>query len=103
MKALESILREEMARLKAVEKGYEREISKLPLGSLQEKVIKERSYPYHVVSRKGKVRYEYLGRLSGAELQQLKDKIALRRKYKVLLEEARSNQKQVAKVLCAKK
>ena len=103
MKALESVLREEQARLKEVEKGYAREIAKLPLGSLQEKRIKEKSYPYHVVSRKGKVRCEYLGRLSPEELQQLQDKIALRKKYKALLEEARSNQKQVARVLRGKK
>ena len=64
MKALESVLREEQARLKEVEKGYAREIAKLPPGSLQEKRIKEKSYPYHVVSRKGKIRCEYLGRLS---------------------------------------
>jgi len=103
MKALESVLKEELARLKEVEKGYEREISKLPSGSLQDKKIKENSYPYHVVSLKGEVRCEYLGRLSSEELKQLKDKIALRKKYKALLKEARSNQKQVARALRGKK
>lgn len=103
MKALESVLREEMARLKEVEKGYARKIAKLPPGSLQEKRIKEKSYPYHVVSRKGEVHYEYLGQLSSDELGQLKDKIALRKKYKVLLKEARSNQKQIARALHGKK
>ena len=103
MKALESVLKEELARLKEVERGYAREIEKLPAGSLQEKKIKENAYPYHVVSRKGEVRYEYLGRLSPEELRQLKDKIALRKKYKVLLKEARSNQKQVARALRGKK
>ncbi len=103
MKALESVLREELARLKEVGKGYEREIAKLPSGSLQSKRIKEKPYPYHVVSREGEVRYEYLGRLSSEELKQLRDKIALRKKYKGLLKEVRLNQKQVARALRAKK
>lgn len=103
MKALESVLREELARLKEVERGYAREIGKLPPGSLQEKKIKENAYPYYVVSRKGKVCCKYLGRLSSEELEQLKDKIALRKKYKALLKEARSNQKQVVRALRGKK
>ncbi len=103
MKALESVLKEEMARLKEVERGYAREIAKLPPGSLHEKRIKENSYPYHVVSRKGKVSYECLSRLSAEELKQLQDKILLRKKYKALLREARSNQKQVARALRGKK
>ena len=103
MKALESVLREEMVRLKEVAKGYEREIAKLPPGSVHEKRMKEKPYPYHVVSCKGEVRYECLGRLSPEELRELKDKIALRRKYKALLKEARLNQKHVARVFRGKK
>jgi hypothetical protein len=61
MKALESVLREELARLKEVEKGYAREIEKLPPGSLQEKKIKKNAYPYYVVSRKGKFVINILG------------------------------------------
>lgn len=103
MRALESVLREEQARLREVEKGYVREIAKLPPGSLQKKRIKEKSYPYHVVSRKGEVRCEYVGRLSPEELGRLQDKIVLRKKYKVLLKEARSSQKQIARALRGKK
>jgi hypothetical protein len=103
MKALESVLREELARLKEVGKGYAQEIERLPLGSLQEKKIKEISYPYHVVSRKGKVRCEYVGRLSPEELRRLKEKIALRKKYKNLLKEVHSNRKQVERALRGRK
>lgn len=103
MKALESVLKEERARLKAVAKGYWNEISKLPKGSIQGKKIKEKSYPYRVLSEKGNVRYEYLGKLSGVELKELKEKINLRKKYKILLKEVRANQKIVERALHGKK
>lgn len=103
MKAIESVLKEELARLKEVERGYAREIKKLPPGSLQEKRIKEKVYPYHVVSRAGEIRYEYLGRLPPRELKRLEDEIALRKKYKALLKEAQENKKQIARALRGKK
>lgn len=103
MKALDSVLKEELVRLKAVAKGYEYKISKLPQGSVQEKVIKEKPYPYHVVSRKGEVHYKYLGKLSPEDLKQLREKIALRKKYKALLHEARLNKKQVLRALRGKR
>ena len=93
MGVLKGILEEERGRLKLVEKGCLREIAKLPAGSIQIKKIKEHDYPYRVLSEKGKVRCEYLGKLSEAELKELKDKVALRKKYKLLLKDARSNQK----------
>jgi len=103
MGVLKGILEEEKARLKLVEKGYLREIAKLPEGSIQIKKIKERSYPYRVRSKRGIVRCEYLGKLPEAELKDLKDKIALRKKYQSLLKDARSNQKMVERALRGKK
>lgn len=103
MKPLESVLKEELARLREVEKGYAREIAKLPPGSLHEKKIKEKNYPYYVVSRRGKVQYQYLGHLSQVALQQLQDKITLRKKYKSLLKEAHAGQKQIARALRGRK
>jgi hypothetical protein len=103
MGVLRGILEEERDRLKQVEKGYLREIAKLPEGSVQIKKIKERDYPYRVRSRRGKVRCEYLGKLPEAELKVLKDKIAQRRKYQSLLKDVRANQKFVRRALRGKK
>ncbi len=103
MSVLKGILKEERDRLKEVEKGYLREIAKLPEGSVQIKKIKERSYPYRVLSRKGKVKCEYLGNLPKEELKDLKDKIALRKKYRSLLRQARDNQKLIRRALRGKR
>lgn len=103
MGVLKGILEEERKRLKSVEKGYLREIAKLPEGSIQIKKIKERFYPYRVKSKEGKVRFEYLGKLPEAELKALKDKIAQRKKYRSLLKDLRANQKMVGRALRGKK
>lgn len=103
MGVLKGVLEEEQARLKEVEKGYLREIAKLPEGSVQVKKIKEHSYPYRVLSKRGKVRCEYLGKLPEVDLKDLKDKIALRKKYQLLLKEARANQKMIQRALRGKK
>jgi hypothetical protein len=99
MGVLRGILKEERERLKEVEKSYLREIANLPEGSIQIKKIKERSYPYRVRSKKGKVRCEYLGKMSEAKLKELKEKIARRKKYRSLLKEARANQKMIRRAL----
>jgi len=103
MDAFESMLKEEQARLKVVEKGYRQAISKLPEGSVQKKRIKEHSYPYLVRSKKGKVQYEYLGKLPEAEVEALKEKIAMRKKYKALLKKVKSNKQRVERALRGKK
>jgi hypothetical protein len=103
MGVLKGILQEERARLREVEKGYLREIEKLPEGSIQIKKIKERSYPYRVVSRKGRVRCEYLGSLPESEFRDLKEKMGWRKKYKALLKDVRKNQKMIARALRGKK
>lgn len=103
MGVLRGVLEEERERLKRVEKGYLREIARLPEGSIQIKKIKEHDYPYRILSKKGEIRYEYLGKLPEVELKELKDKVALRKQYKSLLKDARSNQKMIERALRGKK
>ncbi len=102
MKTMEGILKQELIRLKETEKSYVREIAKLPLGSVQEKTIKERDYPYLVSSKKSKVRYQYLGNLSEEKLKKLQEGITLRKKYQSLLKEVRRDIKRIAKILYGK-
>jgi len=98
MGSLQGVLKEEYARLKALEKKYIREIAKLPKGSLQEKRIKGRIYPYWVLSRRSKIHYRYLGNLPENRLRRLKEQLALKRKYMSLLKNVRQNKKQIEKI-----
>ena len=100
---MNGILKEELARLKVTEKGYLREIKKLPKGSIQEKRIKGRLYPYLVSNKGSKVIYQYAGKLSEAEHKELGNNIALRKKYQGLLREVRQNIRRIGKILHVKR
>jgi len=99
MGAMQGVLKEEYQRLKFLEKRYLQEIAKLPKGSLQEKRIKGVVYPYWVSSHQSKVRYRYVGNLSESKLKQLKEQLALRKKYQALLKDVRQNKKQIEKII----
>ena len=98
MGSLQGVLKEEYARLNALEKKYVREIARLPKGSLQQKRIKGRVYPYWVSSHRSKIHFRYLGNLPESELARLKEQLALKRKYQALLKNVRQNKKQIEKI-----
>ena len=99
MKVLKGILKEEEARLKEAGGSYEREIAKLPKGSLQLKRIKERDYAYRAYRQGERVVYEYLGDLKPEELKGVKQKIELRRRYEGKLREVRKNLREVRRMV----
>ena len=99
MKVLEGVLKEELIRLKAVEKSYVRELRKLPKGSIQKKGIKGVVYVYLSFRQGEKVVTSYLGRPSHDELQKLEEQVNLRRKYEGLLREVRNNQRRIARMI----
>lgn len=103
MGSMEGILKEELERLRELERGYRKAIQKLPKGSLQQKRINGIAYPYLVYRRSSKVVSRYLGRLSELELKKLKEEIEMRRKYQSLLRETRQNQSKIHKMLYGKK
>lgn len=94
------VLKQELIRLKEAEKSYLREIRKLPKGSLQKKKIKGIDYLYLVSSRHSKISYRYLRE---SELKQLKEEVALRKKYQKLLKEVRNNIKRISRIVHAKR
>ena len=87
MKVIKSVLREELANSLAMKKDYERELAKLPKGSLVKKKIKGHEYYYLQVREKGKVRFIYKGKLSDKEIQKYKQAKEYRAKYRKLLSE----------------
>ena len=68
MNVIKSVLKEELANSLAMKKDYERELAKLPKGSLVKKKIKGHEYYYLQVREKGKVRFIYKGKLSDEEV-----------------------------------
>jgi hypothetical protein len=89
MKVLKGVLKEELANSLGMQKNYERELAKLPQGSLVKKTIKGRYY-YYLVSRKdGKVVFAYRGKVSDEEIREYKKAKEYRAKYRKLLSETK--------------
>ncbi len=87
MKVIKSVLKEELANSLAMKKNYERELAKLPKGSLAKKTIKGHEYYYLQVREKGKVRFIYKGKLFDEEIEKYENAKKYRAKYRKLLSE----------------
>ncbi len=87
MRVIKSVLKEELANSLAMKKSYERELARLPKGSLVRKTIKGHEYYYLQVREKGKVRFVYKGRLADDEIERYEQAKQYRAKYRRLLSE----------------
>ena len=87
MKVIKGVLKEELANSEAMKRNYERELAKLPRGSLVVKKIKGHEYGYLIVREKGKVRFLYKGKVSNAELARYRQAKKDRARYRKLLSE----------------
>ena len=103
MKTMEGILKQELARLRETEKGYIREIAKLPRGTLQKKQIKGKSYLYLVSSKNSNLSYKCVSNLPEEELKKLRGAIVLRKKYQDLLRGVRQDIARITKIVYGKK
>ena len=65
--AIKSVLREELENSLHMQKLYEKELSKLPKGSINKRKIKGHDYDYLVYRENGKFRSEYFGKCVLAE------------------------------------
>ncbi len=90
MQPIKGILREELNNSLHMKESYERELSKLPIGSLVRKKIKDHYY-YYLVSRvDGRVKFEYRGKASKAEVKKNEEVKVLRAKYRNLLSRSKN-------------
>jgi hypothetical protein len=89
MKVLKGVLKEELANSIGMQKNYERQLAKLPRGSLVKKTIKGRDYYYLVCREGGKVVFAYKGKVSQEEIQKYKQAGRYRAKYRKLLSETK--------------
>lgn len=80
---IKDVLREELQNSLQMKKNYERELLKLPKGSLTKKKIKGIGYYYIVFREKGKIRFIYKGRnISQNLIEKYKRAKELRAKYR---------------------
>ncbi len=104
MKIIKSMLEEELANSLAMKKDYEREIAKLPKGSLIKKSVKGHEYYYIVIRKNGKVEFLYKGKkVNDREIQKYKQAREYRAKYRKLLSEVKKQIKFLKGTLRGKK
>ena len=90
MGVIKGVLREELENSLQMKKDYERELARLPKGSLVKKRIKGYEYYYLVLREKGKVKFIYKGkRVSREEIKKYKETKELRAKYRKLLSQVK--------------
>lgn len=90
MKVIKSVLQEELANSLAMKKNYEKELAKLPKGSLIKKNVKGHKYYYLVVREQGKVKFIYKGKeVSDKERRKYEQAKEYRAKYRKLLSEVK--------------
>ena len=104
MKVIKAVLEEELANSLAMKKSYEKELAKLPQGSLIKKNVKGYEYYYLVVREQGKVRFIYKGKkVSDKEIKKYQQAKEYRAKYRNLLSEVKKQIKFLRGTLRGKK
>ena len=99
MKILNGVLNEELDRLNKLKKNYEKQIAKLPKGSLIKKNIKGNIYYYLNYRQEKKKIFKYIGKLHGKEFENLLDKIDERRKLEKLNKQVKKDVKKLEKMI----
>ena len=89
MGVIKGVLKEELSNSLRMKKDYERELAKLPKGSLVKKTIKGHGYHYLVIRKGDKIRFIYKGKVPEAELKKYKEAKRYRAKYRRLLSQVK--------------
>jgi hypothetical protein len=93
MGVIKGVLREELVNSLRMQSNYERELKKLPKGSLVKKRIKGRDYYYLLMREAGKVKFVYKGKVSADEIKKYAEVKALRARYRNLLSKVKKQVK----------
>ena len=89
MGVIKGVLKEELENSLQMKKDYERELAKLPKGSLIKKIIKNHEYYYLLLREEGRVKFIYKGKVSEEEIKKYKETKELRAKYRKLLSQVK--------------
>ncbi len=73
MGVIKGALKEELNNSLQMKKSFERELAKLPKGSLIKKKIKGHEYYYLLLREKGKVKFIYKGKIPDDEVKKFKE------------------------------
>ena len=82
-------MKEELANSLRMKKSFERELARLPKGSLVRKTIKGHRYYYLVARNHGKVKFIYKGKCSAQEVEESRQIKYYRAKYRKQLSETK--------------
>ena len=85
MGVIKGVLKEELNNSLQMKKNYERELAKLPKGSLVKKKINGHEYYYLVVRIGQKITFTYKGKPAKEEVKKYKEAKKYRAKYRSLL------------------
>jgi len=102
MKIIKSILEDELKKAVLAEKDYENTLTGLPRGALVKKYVKGRQYCYLLSREKGRVRFEYKGKLMGKDVQYYETAKKDRALYRNKLSEVRKRIAFIKKILRGK-
>jgi hypothetical protein len=89
MRVLKGMLKEELGNSLRMQKSYDRELARLPKGSLVKKTIRGHEYYYLVMREKGKVKFVYKGKSPDSEVKKYMEAKKYRAKYRRLLSETK--------------
>ena len=89
MGVIKGVLKEELKNSLHMKKDYERELAKLPKGSLIKKKIKGHEYYYLLLREAGKVKFIYKGKVADEEIAKYKEAKEYRAKYRKLLSQVK--------------
>ena len=100
MLVIEGVLRDELQRLRDMEKAYAEKIAALPKGSLQQRLISRRSYVYlKFRDEAGKIVQKYIGTMDSDQAQLIRRQIEMRQKHEAALREIQEELKLIGKVI----
>lgn len=102
MKIIKSVLEEELKKAMLAQAEYEKSLAALPRGVLVKKYVKGRQYCYLMSRAKGKVQFEYKGKLFGKDIKYYDGVKQDRARYRSLLFEVRKRIAFLGKILRGK-
>jgi hypothetical protein len=102
MKIIKGVLEEELKKAMHAQGEHEKALAALPRGVLVKKYVKGRQYCYLMSREKGKVRFEYKGKLLGKDIKYYDEVKKDRARYRNLLSEAKKRISFIKKTLRGK-
>jgi uncharacterized protein (UPF0216 family) len=97
------ILKEELDRLKKLAAKYDREIKRLPQGSLSLKKRYNKEFAYLAFRVDNKVVFKYLGKPDSQKVANVLEKLKQKRQYRQKLKNIRHDIRDISKAIHARK